>query len=67
MSLFSIALSTNAHNKAIRRDLIDAGAQIDLRFQMLSHLRLTFSFGYAMAFEEEHKPSEEVMFSLKVL
>lgn len=67
MSLFSVALSTNVHNKDIRRDLVDAGAQIDLRFQMLSHLRLTFSFGYAMAFEEGRKPSEELMFSLKVL
>ena len=47
--------------------LTNTGAQVDFRFEFLSHLRLTLSVGYAMAFEENRKTSDEYMVSLKLL
>jgi len=66
-SLFSTAIVTNINSKEYRRSLLDFGGQIDFRFIMLFHLKLTFSVGYAAAIEENQKLSDELMFSLKIL
>ncbi len=66
-SLFSTAITTNVDSKEFRRSLLDFGAQIDFRFILLYHLKMTFSIGYAAAVEQYHKPSDEWMFSLKIL
>jgi hypothetical protein len=67
MSLFSTGIVTNIDNKKWRREVANAGAQLDLRLTLLSHLRLTVSVGYALAFEKKFKPLDEFMFSVKVL
>jgi hypothetical protein len=66
-SLFSTAIVTNIDSKDFRRSLLDLGAQVDFRFVLLFHLKMTFSVGYAVAFEKEQKYSDELMFSLKIL
>ncbi|MGA9295330.1 MAG: hypothetical protein WBV81_22260 [Ignavibacteriaceae bacterium] len=66
-SLFSTAIVTNIDSKDYRRSLLDLGAQVDFRFVLLFHLKMTFSVGYAVALEKEHKYSDELMFSLKIL
>ncbi|HEY6907320.1 MAG TPA: hypothetical protein VI230_07600, partial [Ignavibacteriaceae bacterium] len=66
-SLFSTALITNIDNKDYRRSLLDAGTQVDFSFILLYHLKMTFSIGYAAAFERNMRLSDEWMFSLKIL
>ena len=66
-SLFSTAIVTNIDSKDYRRSLLDLGAQVDFRFVLLFHLKMTFSVGYAVAFEKRQKYSDELMFSLKIL
>lgn len=66
-SLFSNVLSTNIDNKDYRRSLLNVGAQVDFKFIMFFHLKMTFSVGYAMAFEENQNRADELMFSLKIL
>ncbi len=68
LAVFSTGIVTNMHKKNVRRRLLNVGSQLDLRMIMLSHLSLTLSVGYALAFEEVGgRPSEELMVSLKVL
>ena len=67
MALFSTALTTNADSKIDRRSLANIGAQVDFKFIIFFHLKMTFSVGYAMAFEKISKPTDELMFSLKIL
>ncbi len=66
-SLFSTALVTNVDSKDYRRSLLDVGSQIDFSFILLYHLKMTFSVGYAAAFEQNMRLSDEWMFSLKIL
>ncbi|MCW8850744.1 MAG: hypothetical protein OQJ81_12250, partial [Melioribacteraceae bacterium] len=67
MALFSTALTTNADSKIDKRSLANIGAQVDFKFIIFFHLKMTFSVGYAMAFEKISKPQDELMFSLKIL
>jgi len=67
MALFLAGIVTNMDSDEWRRELVTVGSQVDFRMQLLSHLRLTFSVGYAFAFEEDKKTSEEFMLSLKIL
>ena len=66
-SLFASILTTNVESNDLRESVGDAGIQLDLRLLALSHLNLTFSAGYAMAFEKSYRPTDEWMFSLKIL
>ena len=66
-SLFSSAIVTNIDSKDFRRSLMNFGAQVDFRFIMLFHLKLTFSAGLAAAIENNQRISKELMFSLKIL
>jgi hypothetical protein len=43
------------------------GAQADVRFQLLVQQPLTFSVGWARAFEERLRRQDEWMASLKIL
>jgi hypothetical protein len=67
MSLFCTGIVTNMDDKNWRREVANVGSQLDLRLTLLSHLRLTLSMGYAVAFEKKFKPFDEFMFSVKVL
>jgi hypothetical protein len=66
-ALFTSGIVTNVDRPSLRQKVANVGAQIDFRFSILSRLRMTFSTGYATAFEEEKRRSDEWMFSLKVL
>ncbi|MCO5265157.1 MAG: hypothetical protein M9948_04655 [Lentimicrobium sp.] len=50
-----------------RRNVFNAGAQIDLELVLFSYLKTTWSAGYARTFEAGRRPQEQWMFSLKLL
>jgi len=68
LSLFGTALATNLDQPAsLRRTPINAGAQADIRVQLLTQQPLTLSFGYARAWEKHRLLGDEWMVSLKIL
>jgi hypothetical protein len=66
-ALFASVVSADFHDAALRRTVGNAGAQVDFQLTVLSALDLTFSVGYAFAFEDGLPPRHETMVSLKVL
>jgi hypothetical protein len=68
-SIFTSGLVTNMDDpdEVPRQILGSLGAQVDFRFTLLSHLNMTLSGGYAGASVKDRKPSDEFMFSLKIL
>ena len=66
-SLFSSGLVTSWDDRSDRREVGNAGFQLDLRFGVLSRLDMTLSVGYAHAFESDMPSSDEFMISLKIL
>ena len=66
-AVFAGGLTTNVDRPSVRRQVVDLGAQIDLRFTLLSRLGMTLSSGWATAFEESRRAHDEWMISLKVL
>jgi len=66
-SLFTTGIVTSWDDKQERREFGNLGAQFDLRFTVLSRLDMTLSLGYAQAFSEGMKASNEFMISLKIL
>ncbi len=67
VSFFAAGLATNVDRDALRRTLVNAGAQIDLRLVTASHMKSTFSLGYGLVAEEGRGPSSAFMISLKIL
>ena len=67
VALFTSALVTNLDAAAERRTLGNAGAQVDVRLQLLTQQPLTFSAGYARSFERRGSADDEWMVSLKIL
>ncbi len=66
-SLFATGLVTNLDDDVLRTDVANVGAQIDLRFTVLSRYPMTISIGIARAFLKHGETSDELMFSLKIL
>jgi hypothetical protein len=66
-AVFATVLSTDLDDASRRRTLANAGAQVDLRFTILSRLDMTLSAAYALAFEDGARPRNEGMVSLKLL
>ena len=66
-AIFVSGLATNLDAPADRRTAMNLGGQVDLRFTMLSVLRLTLSAGAAVAVEQNRQPRRSAMVSLKVL
>jgi hypothetical protein len=66
-AVFATALVLDPQSDPRRRTLTNVGGQVDFRLGVLSRLELTASVGYARAFEQGSKPTDEVMVSLKVL
>jgi len=58
---------TNFDRDDRRVEAASAGAQIDFRFTLLSHMDMTLSAGYGAAFREGSLPKDEIMISVKVL
>ncbi|MFQ5512403.1 MAG: hypothetical protein ACE5EO_11215 [Candidatus Krumholzibacteriia bacterium] len=67
LTLFSTAISTNLDKKVLRRNLVNFGAQLDLKLVIFSTMSSTFSLGYGAAIEESRRASHEFMISLKLL
>ncbi len=67
LALFTTGIVTNVDHESTRQTVGNVGGQMDIRLELLSHLRMTFSIGYAGAFTKDRKPSDELMVSLKVL
>ncbi|MCK4836206.1 MAG: hypothetical protein KAT17_06200 [Candidatus Aminicenantes bacterium] len=67
VSLFSTGLITNMDNDEFRRELLDIGVQMDIRFMVLSNHQITLSLGYARAFQADQENSDEWMISIKIL
>lgn len=65
--LFSQGLVTNIRSRSAEIRAASVGGQVDIRMQLLSYLKLTFSAGYASAFRRGGSRSDEFMFSLKIL
>lgn len=73
-SIFATALVTNFDeyfedlaDRGQRNKIANLGSQVDFRFSLMSYLKLTFSVGYARAFEEDQRYKDEYMVSLKIL
>jgi hypothetical protein len=66
-SIFVSGLTTDFDRSDLHQTLGNAGAQMDFRFTWLSRLDMTFSLGYAAAFQSGYATSHEAMFSLKVM
>lgn len=67
VSMFGGSLVTNFDRDNERESVFNLGSQMDMRVTMLSHLKITFSVAYAAAFRENRRPSDEFMFSVKLL
>jgi hypothetical protein len=67
LSIFGSALSTDFDRADLRTHLYNAGGQLDLKITLMSHLKMTFSAGYAWLFEKGSRPIKESMFSFKIL
>jgi hypothetical protein len=66
-SVFASGIVTSWDDKQQRREVGNAGFQLDLHFSVLSRHEMTLSVGFAQAFEEDMKSSNEFMISLKIL
>ena len=66
-SVFGTHLLVNPNYSKEMRNVFDAGVQIDLELVLFSYLKTTWSAGYARKFESSFAPSEQWMFSVKLL
>jgi hypothetical protein len=66
-AVFSSGLITNLDDASVRRTVRNVGAQVDLRFSLLSRLDMTLSGGYATAFGNNLPKHNEAMISLKIM
>jgi hypothetical protein len=66
-SFFSGGIVTNMDREDIRRTPANVGTQADFRLVLLNTLDATLSIGYAKAYEQSRRKSDEFMVSLKIL
>jgi hypothetical protein len=66
-TLFASTITTNIDGSDLINNYYNTGAQLDFRFNLLSHLKLTLSAGVAFSIRKEAHPERELMFSLKIL
>jgi hypothetical protein len=67
LMLFSSGIVTNVDSNPDKQVFGNVGAQMDFKLVMFSLLESTFSFGYAVAVQQDQRLSKEFMFSLKIL
>src|SRR5688500_13980467 len=65
-AVFVSGLATNLDDRAARRSVVSAGAQIDVGMLALSALGLMFSVGAGAAVEDGHRPRREVKGSVNI-
>ncbi|MFQ5798245.1 MAG: hypothetical protein ACE5H0_06065 [Bacteroidota bacterium] len=66
LALFSTGIVSNFDSDQQRRSLLNTGAQVNLRLVLFSRLDATFSLGYAVSYEKNHRRSDEFMVSLRI-
>jgi hypothetical protein len=66
-ALFATVLSANIDAPAVRTNALSAGAQVDFKLVLFSHLNSMLSLGYAAAAAEHARATREFMISLKLL
>ena len=66
-SVFTNVITTNFDSPNYQSSLADIGAQVDFKFILFYHLKMTLSAGYALAFQKHQSMANELMFSLKIL
>ncbi len=66
LALFTTGITTNFDDSSLRRTLFNVGAQLNIKLVSFFSLPYTFSVGYAAAFEENERYSDELMISLKI-
>jgi hypothetical protein len=66
VALFAGGITADPGNSLPRRNVYDAGLQVDIRLVGMSLHQFTLSFGYAAAFEGGTKISDEFMASFKI-
>lgn len=66
-ALFSSVISTNLDASAFRTTAVSAGAQVDFKLVLFSHLDSMLSFGFAAAAQQHARMTREYMISLKLL
>jgi hypothetical protein len=67
LSLFTTGLATDLEDDGLRRELVNVGAQVDVRVVTLSHLDATLSLGFASAWEKGRPAGSKWMFSFKIM
>jgi hypothetical protein len=67
LTLFTTGLATDVDDDVLRRELVNVGAQLDVRLVTLSHLDSTISFGFASAWERGLARRSSLMFSFKIM
>ncbi|MCX6234331.1 MAG: hypothetical protein NT175_06340 [Bacteroidetes bacterium] len=66
-SVFGMGLLADITDDTFRREVYNAGAQVDFELVLFSLIKSTLSFGYARAFQDGYSPSGQWMVSLKLL
>jgi len=66
-SLFGTHMLLNPDHDPDRRNVFNAGVQLDLELVLFSYLKTTWSAGYARKLEQGLAPAEQWMFSVKLL
>jgi len=67
LSLFTSGILTNVDSDNYRHDVVNAGAQLNMRTVIFSSLESTFSVGYAVSAQNGWETEDEFMVSLKIL
>jgi len=66
-SLFGTHLFCDPLDDILRRNVFNAGMQLDMEVVLFSYLKTTWSAGYARILEVGNMPAEQWMFSVKLL
>ena len=67
-SLFTSGIVTNFDSDELKQSYSNLGVQMDIRMVLFSHLKSTFSIGFARAVDRlTDKQSTELMVSLQIL
>ncbi|MDH3215888.1 MAG: hypothetical protein OEN01_06290 [Candidatus Krumholzibacteria bacterium] len=66
LSLFGSGIITNFDNRSSRQALVNVGAQLDFKIVSFFSLPYTLSVGYARAFEDDRRYTDEYILSLAI-
>ena len=67
ISLFSSGITEDVHDEGKRSSVVNFGTQLDFKMVIFTYMSSTLSFGYAGAFYEGQRISNEFMISLQIL